>query len=178
MAAGRSSLSRAVGPLVSAAISLLLVAAHLLFCYGQLVGKVDDCPGFNNSAGCSPDVADLPNSMMEVDLHAALVYRTQGPLAMLAAVVEDSACHTACPLGEAALSPEAPPLCSKVSCDECSELMGVTTGQHCRAEIEMPVAHMSYLYAVTQLWGQDASSLCQRGDVRDNGHLLVLLTTH
>eukprot|EP00967_Tisochrysis_lutea_P116242 scaffold187018_cov31-Tisochrysis_lutea.AAC.1 len=159
-----SSLARDVGPCLSSLVSLLLLAAHLLFCYGQLVGKADDCPGFNNSHGCPPEVVQRANSMMEVDLHARLAYHADGPLAMLTALVEDAACHARCPAGEEGLDPGAPPLCSKVSCDECVEVLGVTSMQHCRAEIEMPVAHMSYLYAVTQLWGQDASPLCQRGD--------------
>jgi hypothetical protein len=160
----RTSLARAVGPSLSAAISALLISAHLMFCYGQLVGKVDDCPGFNNSQGCSAEVADRPNSMMEVDLHAKLVYRAEGPLAALAAALEGATCHTECPAGAEFLPPAAPSLCSKVSCDACTEAIGVTYAQHCTAEIQMPIAHMSYLYAVTQLWWQDASPLCQRGD--------------
>ena len=164
----RTSLARAAGPWTSAGVSALIVVCHLLFAYGQLVGRADDCPGFNNTHGCPADVAERPGSMMEVDLHADFAYRAKGPLAALAGALEEAACHSDCPAfggwAEEGSAEGAASVCSMLSCDECSSVLGVLSAQHCTGQFELPVAHMSYFYAVTQLWGQDASPLCQRGD--------------
>ena len=157
-------MARASGACAAAAVSVLICLGHFFFAYAQLTGQDQDCPGFNGTS--CPNHFE-PGGLAKILMYANAEYDAHGWLSSALGLVEEGACHTDCPHGNATFLPAgegaAESVCDLLACDTCVSLLGLGSEQRCRANIELTLLHMSYLYSVIHLWGQDEAVTCQLG---------------
>ena len=160
-ATSKVSLARVSGCFCSGIVSFLIVCAHGFFAFAQLSGSDQDCPGYNSTTGC-PNTFAI-GGLGQVLIYANADYEAKGLLSNALGLLEDGACGTSCPHGNQTLLGPGTGVCDLLACDACVAVAGVESSQHCDANVEKTLLHMSYLYSVKHLWGQDEAVTCQTG---------------